>query len=86
MESGARKGDILIRKKCLIIGKKFSIGGHAAIINFPLHWNSKEDNDFSIDATPKDKKAGYSDGVQHMKFLVPPPCGTWNTENHNAQE
>ena len=68
LESGARKGDILIRKKCLIIGKKFSIGGHAAIINFPLHWNSQEGDDLSIDATPKDKKAGYSDGVQHMKF------------------
>lgn len=52
----------------MAIGSNFSIGGHAAIINIPLNWNSKSQDKLSIDSTPKDKKEGYSDGVQHMKF------------------
>lgn len=69
LESGVGKGDIIIReKRWFAIGKNFSIGGHAAIINTPLNWNSKPWHIFSIDSTPKDKKAHLSDGVQYMSF------------------
>lgn len=69
LEARVRRGDILIRKKrWLAIGKNFSIGGHTAIINTPLNWNSKPEHNLSIDSTPKDKKEGHSDGVQYMNF------------------
>ncbi len=69
LESGVRKGDIIIRKKRLLaIGKKFSIAGHIAIINTPLKWNSQPRDNLSIDSTPEDKKEGHSDGVQYMNF------------------
>ncbi|KGN98233.1 hypothetical protein HQ36_04860 [Porphyromonas gingivicanis] len=69
LEARVRKGDILIREKNLFaIGKNFSIGGHTAIINTPLNWNSQSWHNLSIDSTPKDKKEGHSDGVQEMTF------------------
>lgn len=69
LEGGVRRGDIIIREKQLwAIGSNFSIGGHAAIINIPLNWSSDDEHKLSIDSTPKDKKEGYSDGVQKMKF------------------
>lgn len=69
LEAGVRRGDILIRKKnWWTIGKKFSIAGHAGIINTPLNWDAQPRTKLSIDSTPKDEKEGYSDGVQYMNF------------------